>query len=104
MNRQYDTDEEEFGKPNELDLGFREPCSVLLTPRKRKRSIQEDRKDTGNDRFSGNDHYSGLQGPDRFFPLYTSLTVLQYLLTSHEGLTVSDMSDLSRLPLSKGLH
>ena len=28
--------EEEFGAPNELDLGFRDPCSVLLTPRKRK--------------------------------------------------------------------
>ena len=22
---------------------------------------------TGNDRFRGNDRYSGLQGPDRFF-------------------------------------
>ena len=37
MNRQYETDDEEFGEPNELDLGFTEPCSVLLTPRKRKR-------------------------------------------------------------------
>ena len=37
LNCQYDTDEEEFGEPNELDLGFREPCSDLLTPRKRKR-------------------------------------------------------------------
>ena len=34
MNRQY---YEKFGEPNELDLGFTEPCSVLLTPRKRKR-------------------------------------------------------------------
>ena len=38
LNRQYDTDEEEFGELNELDPAFREPsCSVLLTPRKRKR-------------------------------------------------------------------
>ena len=37
MNRQYETDDEKFGEPNELDLGFTEPCSVLLTPRKRKR-------------------------------------------------------------------
>ena len=36
MYRQYETDDEEFGKPNELDLGFTEPCSVLLTPRKMK--------------------------------------------------------------------
>ena len=36
MNRQYETDDEKFGEPNELDLGFTEPCSVLLTPRKRK--------------------------------------------------------------------
>ena len=25
LNGQYDTDEEEFGEPNELDIGFREP-------------------------------------------------------------------------------
>ena len=37
LNRQYDTDEEEFGEPNELKLGLREPYSVLLTPGKRKR-------------------------------------------------------------------
>ena len=28
---------EQFGELNELDRAFREPCSVLLTPRKRKR-------------------------------------------------------------------
>ena len=33
LNRQYDTDEEEFGESNELDIGFRQPCSVLLTPK-----------------------------------------------------------------------
>ena len=27
MDSQHETDEEEFGEPNELDLGFREPCS-----------------------------------------------------------------------------
>ena len=37
MNRQYETDDEDLGEPNELDLGFREPHSILLTPRKRKR-------------------------------------------------------------------
>ena len=36
-NRRYGTDEEEFGEPNELDIGFNEPFSFLLTPRKRKR-------------------------------------------------------------------
>ena len=38
MNRQYESDDEEFAEPNELlDLGFTEPCSVLLTQRKRKK-------------------------------------------------------------------
>ena len=37
MNQQYDTDEEEFKEPNELEIAFTEPYSVLLTPRKRKR-------------------------------------------------------------------
>ena len=32
LNCQYDTDREDFGESNELDLGFREP----QTPRKRK--------------------------------------------------------------------
>ena len=34
MNRQYETDDEEFGESNEFDFGFREPHSILLTPRK----------------------------------------------------------------------
>ena len=33
-NRHYETDE--VGEPNEFDIGFTEPFSVLLTPRKRK--------------------------------------------------------------------
>ena len=39
MNRQYETDDEEFGEPNELDLGFTEQCSVLLTPRKKEKIV-----------------------------------------------------------------
>ena len=39
MNRQYDTDDEEFGVSNELDLGYTEPYSVLLTPKKEEKIV-----------------------------------------------------------------
>ena len=32
---------------------------------------------TGNDRFSGNNRYSGLQGPDRFFRYIRRLLYLE---------------------------
>ena len=37
LETNYETDEEEFWEPSELDIGFTEPFGVLLTPRKRKR-------------------------------------------------------------------
>ena len=46
---------------------------------------------TGNNRFSGNDRYSGLQGPDRFFRYirrYLPLLETNILLISSSKLVV----------------
>ena len=55
--------------------------------------------DTGNNRFSGNDRYSGLQGPERFFRYIRRLLYLEKKGWHHLGFQVSLLKLLPELTI-----